>query len=574
MYEDYIERTLDNCKSKMDIKKVTKCEVKNTCIILADEMFNNYGFEIPVEEVKNKYPDIDIENSIKILEYARLGRKGIGNDNLFSFVHRRFAEYFKVQSLLRNDTNVRLEAIPNDSQQRDALVLYCEVAPIAKAIKIAKFCWKQIKDAPSPDNIKSVHCLRFLRDAFLNRQECINSFQPQLTMFISKIISEKKSLIAMKLAIENIGLLQSEHQDRLLVEAISIDNHWLSNTAIKACREVNNLSEKLSNLLFIHFDKITPEEFIIDYRKYSFSLKISENFAQYSKFLFYKTSNYFILLISVVIILLSVPTSRSLVALLFGTFISIFIFRLVVSKYSMKSLLKSGMISHAVRLSVSYCSLIILADILHNLIIFLGFTNTYLRTLPDVIDNNYAVHIIGFVCFIVSIPIYKVYYFRSNFNPKKNKLIHDLKDSVKFIIGCFLFICFFIFFKDNQYITYLGKALLFFILILVAYTLFFIIPFDTYKKRTEKNKLLKNLIPQNHNRKFIYNTFTNSRYSETKYFLLNYLEDNVKHMIGDYPKENFLSLNSFRGLTKEEQKDMNILITRLAILEEKWRGLN
>lgn len=44
-----------------------------------------------------------------------------------------------MQRIIREDETIEFDAIPNDSQWRDALVLYCEVAPFEKAQAIANF---------------------------------------------------------------------------------------------------------------------------------------------------------------------------------------------------------------------------------------------------------------------------------------------------------------------------------------------------------------------------------------------------------------------------------------------------
>ena len=103
-----------------------------------------YGLEASIQELKLKLPQHPIEDVIDILKYARLGRLGSGDDNRFSFVHRRFNEYFVVQRLIEQPHRVPQDAIPNDSRWRDALVLYCEVAEENKAKEIANFCWSEI----------------------------------------------------------------------------------------------------------------------------------------------------------------------------------------------------------------------------------------------------------------------------------------------------------------------------------------------------------------------------------------------------------------------------------------------
>jgi len=233
MYRSYIEKTLNDCHDRLDRKNIDKATVYTCCDMLAREMFEVYGLEAPIDKIRKKYPELPLDEVTDILRFARLGR-GVSNDvSKFSFVHRRFAEYFFVQSMLIGEVNIQPDSIPTDSQQRDALVLYCEVAEFEKAKSIADYCWSVIAEVNNPMDLRSIHCLRFLRDAFRGRKECIAEFQDALKAYIGEQLTEESNLVSAKLATEAIGLMEKEGMEELLVRSLELRNTWISEFAVK-----------------------------------------------------------------------------------------------------------------------------------------------------------------------------------------------------------------------------------------------------------------------------------------------------------------------------------------------------
>ena len=60
-------------------------------------MATKYGLEAPIDELKKKITDYSVYDAIDILAFARIGRCKTGEPNQFTFVHRRFFEYFAMQ---------------------------------------------------------------------------------------------------------------------------------------------------------------------------------------------------------------------------------------------------------------------------------------------------------------------------------------------------------------------------------------------------------------------------------------------------------------------------------------------
>lgn len=254
MYADYFSRTLDNCTMRMEKKNLNKESLINYTIEIASTMFKEYGLEAPVSQLINKLPNIPVEDVIDILKFARLGRLGSGDDNFFSFSHRRFVEYFSVQKIIKEDQSIDLDAIPTDSQWRDALVLYCEVATTEKATVIAEFCWSIIDSIEDPQDIRVIHSMRFLRDAFKGRPECIQCFNHELAQYIYDAIRPENNVLSVKIALETVSLLSADHIDRCVIEALSFNNRILEESAINACRNLSlitrHLNRKIKDFLF------------------------------------------------------------------------------------------------------------------------------------------------------------------------------------------------------------------------------------------------------------------------------------------------------------------------------------
>ena len=246
MYKSYIISTLESCEDKIERANLTVDRIFQLSIDIAQLMFDEHGFEISKSKLIQHFDRDEIENVINILKFSRLGRVGNDESN-FSFVHRRFAEYFIVEKMILNEDNIDVDykSIPEDSKWRDALVLYCEVASLKKAKEIANFCWKTIDTINNPNDLRVIHTVRFLRDAFKGRKECLTDFENELYEYIDKQIHEENETLQIKLAVESVGLLESKDMDKAIVKALSLNNYWISDTALKSCRHLQHVSDEL-----------------------------------------------------------------------------------------------------------------------------------------------------------------------------------------------------------------------------------------------------------------------------------------------------------------------------------------
>ncbi len=292
LYYHYINKKLDSCREKLETKGLTQEQVIQCSIDIADTMLTaqNFGLEAPIRILKQNLPFHAIEEVIDILSHIKLGRIGTGDDKRFSLVHRRFNEYFVVQRLIEQPERVPEEAIPTDSRWRDVLVLYCEVADEIEAKKIANFCWSEIEkviggnvDMRDPQLLRMLHCLRFLKEAFRARVDCIEDFRNDLASFVKNTIQNQENLLLKKFAVEAVGLLKDEDLDEAVVLALSLNNGWISEIAIKSCRHLPKISNALQARLI---EYVNNNVNLLDKkieRELSFSFKLSNGFSEIDK---------------------------------------------------------------------------------------------------------------------------------------------------------------------------------------------------------------------------------------------------------------------------------------------------
>jgi hypothetical protein len=209
MYESCIRRRLGLVRDDIEAGGLTEEAVVQYAIEIAGLIFAapEIGLELGIQAIQRGIlnpniidPDARVKGAqqisdvIDILVAARIGRKGGGAGlGRFSFVHRRFNEYFFVRHLLARTELPPLDAIPLDSKWRDALVLYAGICNEHAAEHIATYCWKEMQSAALIGNdeskfLRHVHCLRFLNDAFHGRTSALASFISELFTHISETV--------------------------------------------------------------------------------------------------------------------------------------------------------------------------------------------------------------------------------------------------------------------------------------------------------------------------------------------------------------------------------------------------
>ncbi|MEM6807583.1 MAG: hypothetical protein AAF696_39660, partial [Bacteroidota bacterium] len=280
LYLNYLDQRFVECKDRIERisrkrpRPLTVKKILQGAQDISRILFDHFGLEASTEELVDvltqnyNYEIRDAQDIIRILTFAKISRKGFGLDEQFSFVHRRFAEYFVAQSLPNQFESIPVSSIPKDKKWREALVLYCEVTDELTAQKIAQYCWEQIQGIEDygshmddPKCLDGIHSLRFLNAAYRNRLGCLAPFRESLGYSIKNIIQKRKSLLLTNLATEAVGLLSQRDLEVAIIEALKYDNDWISQTALRACRHlptigitvVRRFRSYLGNLSYIEF---------------------------------------------------------------------------------------------------------------------------------------------------------------------------------------------------------------------------------------------------------------------------------------------------------------------------------
>ena len=312
MYDSYIRGRLTASAEQVRRYELTDDQLVKGATDIALCMFREpqVGLEAPVAQLANLLPTTSVESIVAVLRYAGLARLGAGPDGKFSFVHRRLNEFFVALGFLNNPRSVTLRAIPTDSRYRDALALYCEVGDSAHVRLIADFCWLEIAsvelESDTKTQLRAVHCLRFLRDAFRTRADCIQ-FVPQLARYINGRIEPQGDLLSAKIALEAVGLLPEHRAEPLLIRALEMENPWISETALHSCRHLKGLGTVLARKLFLYLRSIPVRNFLRRHREIVFSLSLSDAFSGLHRYCTLRTYDCLLVVASVTVCIIASP---------------------------------------------------------------------------------------------------------------------------------------------------------------------------------------------------------------------------------------------------------------------------
>ena len=282
MFTVFIDEALKNSRRKLDEYTLNKQEVVSAAKKIAINMFANYGLEAPIKKLREDIQDFEIDPIIDCLKFARLIRASSVDQGKISFVHRRFCEYFVITDLIETQKQIPFEDIPTDSQWRDALALYCEVAPFDRATMIANRCWDIIKQSETKNSLslQAIHCMRFLRDAFKGRKECINSFEQELNQFIKNQIKIDKNAYTTILALELSGLLKQKETEDNVLTAIKLNDPWIYQSAIESCKYLHHISNDLEINIAKYINSMPTRLFLKNYSATYFAFSISDAFSK------------------------------------------------------------------------------------------------------------------------------------------------------------------------------------------------------------------------------------------------------------------------------------------------------
>jgi hypothetical protein len=269
------------------------------------------GLEASVSRLADLLKDVPVEKVTLILKHAGLARLSPKPNARISFVHRRLNEYFIARKFLAIPALIDAQVIPVDSRFRDALVLYCEVGGADHVNKIADYCWTQINACTgnrrdAEQQLRSVHCLRFLRDALRARPERLGFAEP-LREYILARLEPGGDILAAKLSLEATGLLPEEAAEPIIEASLKLRNAWISATALRACRNLKRIGPRLQFGLMNYLRQLELREFLGRYREIMFSLSLSDAFSALRSYCWWRGLDTRLLVTSWLLCLLFAP---------------------------------------------------------------------------------------------------------------------------------------------------------------------------------------------------------------------------------------------------------------------------
>ena len=271
LFEHFVQTRAHTDEERLCHLGLTPDELVERASILAFAMTrtSHIGLEVNVDQVHevtisfNETSGWDpnmIEPLLNALAYSKLGRisqEEPGNPGDFSFVHRRFHEYFCARYLKQNPNIVLSENLASDDRWRDVLVLLCEVLPSENLIMIFDTARSNLTqginaDSGSIEHQKAIETIRFLRDGFRSR---MNDLPIDIRVMCSKFIQrqlEFGNLLDQKRAIEGVSIADDELAHSILKSALTSDSEWLRETAIRSCRILRNIPQETAKAIRHH----------------------------------------------------------------------------------------------------------------------------------------------------------------------------------------------------------------------------------------------------------------------------------------------------------------------------------
>lgn len=325
LYDHYILERLEFARPRttQNVENLSNETIIDTAIEIAYFMFasQDYGLEAPKSILINALPSLPVDRVIDFICFSKIGRLGSGSEKLFSFVHRRFNEFFVAKKLIKSKNLVPRDSIPTDSRWRDSLVLYCEIASDVESKNIARFCWDTIAEVKdkilsisNPRYLASIHCLRFLNDAFRSRLDLIKEFHTELSDFVLSQV-DADNILETKLAIEAAGLVEPNEADKLIQEALDLKNPWISETALRSCRNLAKISIDLENKVIDQIRSYDPWEIFKRKNELLFSFKLSDAFKNVRNFLNATIIDYCTALFGILLLIIASPTANILIGI-------------------------------------------------------------------------------------------------------------------------------------------------------------------------------------------------------------------------------------------------------------------
>lgn len=289
LYLSFVQYRLHRCAEKLEAEHFTEEAIHESAKALAVFMQNSteYGLECPLCALRGYGQVTDWRKALRLLEYAKICRFG-GENETVSFVHRRFQEFFLVESIIEQEQGIQradYESIISGSGLRDALVLYCEVAEEEKAREIANFCWETIqryigksKSVWNEGGVELISALHFMAEAFRNRQCIIRGFQGKLEWLVKKHLNHSTDFVVQMALVDVMVLFRQRQLQKLVQKVFTLNNRLLCDMVVENCRVIRQLNSQVESKFVSYILQMNIRTFWERFWNMRFSLSISKGF--------------------------------------------------------------------------------------------------------------------------------------------------------------------------------------------------------------------------------------------------------------------------------------------------------
>jgi len=366
----------------------------------SDEIFNilhNYD-PMGLNHIKIDWTKEKIISLIEALCYSKLGRKS--HDQAFSFVHRRFHEYFCARYISQYPDRAPISKISEDDRWREVLVLLCEVLGRERLDDIFNYVRKNLAlKTNQEDNFKTGEIVRFIKDGFRSRiADVPDDIRLQCTQYVVQQFNSK-NLLEIKRATELISLVDDKSIYHLLESILKSDSSWLRETALRSCNILGFIPNSLKLAVRKHlYSKYLDLQLLKEFNSYkiifSSSFKLHDLSYYYNTLIFF--SIFQILLFLIFIGFYYIYNIYSLAILAAG--IS-FIFIMDASDFNILGRTRFFWVRLYLGIFIGYISILFLNKIVK----FLG--NTMNAYMPSELGTSYIINYLTLV-FVLNICIY------------------------------------------------------------------------------------------------------------------------------------------------------------------------
>lgn len=112
--------------------------------------------------------------------------------------------------------------------------------------------------------------MQFLKEAFINRRNCIQGFIKDYQKLIDQVLDMKTDVVFLAKVAECICLFESKRLDWLLLKIFTKKYSWVNEIALKSCVGFCKLNRKIEYCCYSYFCSLKDKEFLKKYWNFKF----------------------------------------------------------------------------------------------------------------------------------------------------------------------------------------------------------------------------------------------------------------------------------------------------------------